>query len=182
MPTAIRSKGESGQGIQALRLADAPGGEGSPFAPTRSDCRQCDPMALALVFPEGSDSSTAFRGEAVSTAVPTAPTRYERSASGLLHPNVQRTRDLGPVGRAERPGASHPPGPCSGYAWSASSPSRSFRPWPEASAAARGGRATGNIRSLGRSGPWTRLAPGLRRRPERRTHRRVRRRDGQESC
>ena len=41
--------GESGQGIQALRLADAPGGEGSPFAPTRSDCRQCDLSALAQV-------------------------------------------------------------------------------------------------------------------------------------
>jgi hypothetical protein len=34
-----RRKGESGHGIQALRLADAPGEEGSPFAPTRSDCR-----------------------------------------------------------------------------------------------------------------------------------------------
>jgi hypothetical protein len=44
-----RGKGESGQGIQALRLADAPGEEGSPFAPTRSDCRQCDPTALAVV-------------------------------------------------------------------------------------------------------------------------------------
>jgi hypothetical protein len=44
-----RGKGESGQGIQALRLADASGEEGSPFAPTRSDCRQSDQRALAGV-------------------------------------------------------------------------------------------------------------------------------------
>jgi len=43
------NSGESGQGIKALRLADAPGEEGSPFAPTRSDCRQCDRMALTVV-------------------------------------------------------------------------------------------------------------------------------------
>ena len=53
------NSGESEQGIQALRLADAPGEEGSPFAPTRSDCRQCDPMALALV-PEVSALVDAF--------------------------------------------------------------------------------------------------------------------------
>jgi hypothetical protein len=52
------SWGESGQGIQALRLADAPGEEGRPFAPTRSDCRQCDPMALAVSCRGGQHRST----------------------------------------------------------------------------------------------------------------------------
>src|SRR6266567_2043465 len=97
MPTAIRSKGESGQGIQALRLADAPGGEGSPFAPTRFDCRQFGPVAFAPV-PEVSVCVDCVCAGAVSTAVPTAPTRYERSTSRLPHPNVQRIRDLGPGG------------------------------------------------------------------------------------
>jgi hypothetical protein len=70
MPTAIRRKGESGQGIQALRLADAPGGEGSPFAPTRSDCRQGGPTALALVS----------RGLGLDYAVqPSVPTRFNRT-------------------------------------------------------------------------------------------------------
>ena len=42
---------------------------------------------------------------AVSAVVPTAPTRHERSASTLPHPNVRKTRDLGPAGRrAERLG------------------------------------------------------------------------------
>jgi hypothetical protein len=98
--------GESGQGIQALRLADAPGEEGRPFAPTQSDCRQWDPMALAL-FPEVS-SSTAFRAGAVSTAVPTAPTRYERPSSGVPHPNVRATSDLRSKRRNHRYGSIAP--------------------------------------------------------------------------
>jgi hypothetical protein len=38
---------------------------------------------------------------AVSTAIPTAPVRYERSASGVPHPSVQRTRQLGPGGKSK---------------------------------------------------------------------------------
>jgi hypothetical protein len=49
---------ESGPGIRALRLADAPAEEGRRLPRLGSDCRQCDPMALALL-PEVSASRRA---------------------------------------------------------------------------------------------------------------------------
>jgi hypothetical protein len=97
MTACNRGKGESGQGIQALRLADAPGGEGSPFAPTRSDCRQCEPRALALVPRSlGLVDGVSCRGSQHRST--DRPTRYERLASASPDPNVWKTQDLGPGG------------------------------------------------------------------------------------
>ena len=56
------------------------------------------PGVLKGGLQESQGSSAALSGGAVSAVVPTAPTRYERSASTLPHQNVRKTRDLGPGG------------------------------------------------------------------------------------
>jgi hypothetical protein len=83
-----------GRGIQALRLADAPGG-GTRGAVCPDSVRYSAEWPDGFkVVPEASSSPIVLLAGAVSTAVPTAPTRHERWPRRLPHPNVGTRRDL----------------------------------------------------------------------------------------